>query len=179
MFNPHYCEALIKKEQGSGLQNKGVLIVMLGTVLVVLITLFALLFGLYPLLLVSILIAFGTWYLSMQQRIEYEYIFNDDNFTITKIIAEGKRKPLIEVSMRQATAFGKLSDAAPCAESVTLVLACRAEDEDAYYMDVTHPEYHEVRIVFTPTSRCLQFCSDHLPRTLRFYYQMDHAEYEV
>lgn len=179
MFNPNYCEALVKKEQGSGLHNKGVLIVTLGTALVVLITLFALLFSLYPLLLVSILLGFGTWYLSVQQRIEYEYIFSDDDFTVTKIIAEGKRKPLIEVSMRQVTAFGKLSEASPCAESVTLVLACRAEDEDAYYMDVTHPEYHEVRILFTPTSRCLQFCSDHLSRTLRFYYKMDPTEYEV
>ncbi len=179
MFNPNYCEALVKKEQGSGLRNKGTLILMLGTVPVVLITLFALLFGLYPLLLVSILIAFGAWYLSTQQRIEYEYIFSDDDFTITKIIAEGKRKPLIEVSMKQVTAFGKLNEASPCGESVTLVLACRAEDEDAYYMDVTHPEYHEVRIVFTPTPRCLQFCSDHLPRVLRFYYKMDPAEYEA
>ncbi len=179
MFNPNYCEALVKKEQGSGLQNKATLILMLGAVIVVLVTLAAILFSLYPLLLVSIAAAFGTWYLSMNQRIEYEYIFSDDDFTVTKIIAEGKRKPLIEVSMRQVTAFGKLSDAQPCSESVTLVLASRAEDDDAYYMDVTHPEYHEVRIVFTPTPRCLQFCSDHLPRILRFYYKMDPAEYEA
>lgn len=177
MFNPNYCEALVKKEQGQGLQNKGMMILMIGAVLVVLVTLIAVLLGLYPLLLVSIGLGFGTWYLSNNQRIEYEYIFSDDDFTITKIIAEGKRKPLIEVSMKQVTAFGKLSEAAPCGDQITLVLACRAEDEDAYYMDVTHPEYHEVRIVFTPTERCLQFCSDHLPRILRFHYQMEPMEY--
>ncbi len=177
MFNPNYCEALVKKEQGQGLQNKGMMILILGAVLVVLVTLIAVLLGLYPLLLVSIGLGFGTWYLSNNQRIEYEYIFSDDDFTITKIIAEGKRKPLIEVSMKQVSAFGKLSEAAPCGEQVTLVLACRAEDEDAYYMDVTHPEYHDVRIVFTPTERCLQFCSDHLPRTLRFHYTMKPMEY--
>lgn len=176
MFNPNYCEALVKKDTGSGLHNKGLMIVFLGALLTVLVTLFAVLFGLYPLLLVSVALGFGTWYLSNNQRIEYEYLFGDDELVITKIIAESRRKPMITVSLKQATAFGKLSEAQPAPESVTTVLACRALDGDAYYMDVTHPEYHEVRVIITPTERCLQFCAEHLPRTLRFHYQPDTQE---
>lgn len=176
MFNPNYCEALVKKEQGTGFHNKGLLITVLGVVLTVLVTLVAILFTLYPLLVVSVGLAFATWYLVGNQRVEYEYIFSDDELAVTKIIAETRRKPMITVSLRQATAFGKLSEAPPAAEGITTVLACRAQDEDAYFLDVTHPEYHDVRLILTPTERCLQFCADHLPRTLRFHYHANISE---
>ncbi len=169
MLNPHYCEALVKRESESN--SKTMLILVGGCFLTLAAAVIALFTGFLILLLFSLGFAFGTWYLYTNEQVEYEYVFSDDELAITKIIAERKRKPMITVSLNRVTAFGKLSEAEPLQDHVTLVLACRRQDEEAYFMQLTHDSHGEVRLLFTPTERCLQYCSDHLPRTLRFRYQ--------
>lgn len=173
MFNPHYCEALVKREPESN--SKPMLILAGGCFLTLAAAVVALFTGFFFLLLFSLAFAFGTWYLYTNEQVEYEYIFSGDELVITKIIAERKRKPMISVSLNRATAFGKLSEAEQLQDHVTLVLACRCQDEDTYYMQLTHESYGEVRLLLTPTERCLQYCSDHLPRTLRFRYHAPEA----
>lgn len=138
-----------------------------GTGLTLLSIIVSVISGAYFLLLLSLLLGFGTWFLRVRNSIEYEYIISGDELSVTKILAESKRKPMMSVTFNRFTAFGKLSEA-PDAGSRTLVLACEAQDDTAFYADFDHAEHGQTRLIWTPNEDILLYLTKHLPRTLHF-----------
>ncbi len=123
------------------------------------------------LLLLTLALGFGTWFLFTQNCIEYEYIISSDELEITKILAQSRRKPMLTVSLKQFTAFGALRDAEPLSQGCTQVLACSAQDDSAFYADFDHDSYGQTRLIWTPNDDILLYLTKHLPRTLGFRWE--------
>ena len=117
---------------------------------------------------------FGVWFLHRRERIEYEYVISGDQLDVTKIIAESRRKPMITVTFNTFSAFGNLRDAEPLG-SRTLILACSAQDQTAFYADLDHSEYGQTRLVFTPNQDILLYLAKHLPRSLNFRWDVENG----
>ena len=129
---------------------------------------FSLFSGGFWMLLISAALGFGTWYLWVQNSIEYEYIISGDELQITKILAQSKRKPMLTVSINKFTAFGKLREAENISSSATTVLACSAQDDSAFYADFDHDELRLTRLIWTPNDDILCYLAKKLPRNLDF-----------
>ena len=167
MLGSDFFEDLVKKENTGA---KAAAVTVGGGVVTLLLVAASFVLHLYLLMFGAIAAGVGTWFLNRNCHVEYEYVIAEQTLEITKIIAQSKRKPMISLTLDKAEAFGKLSEAPQLSPSATLVLACAAEDDRAYYMDLTHEMYGNVRLVMTPDDRFLTYFARHLPRTLQFCY---------
>lgn len=168
MLGSDYRELIVPKLDN---QTKKYGILIGGIILTVLSVILALAGGLFLLLLLSLALGFGTWYLFTQERIEYEYVISGDELVITKILAESKRKPMLTVSIMKFTAFGNLREAGAPSDNQTLVLACTAQDSSAFYADFDHAELGRTRLILTPNDDILLYLAKHLPRSLGFRWE--------
>ena len=123
------------------------------------------------LLLLTAALGFGTWYLLFNNRIEYEYIISGDELTVTKILSESKRKPMLTVSITKFTAFKSMQDAEPAGAGQTVVLACSAQDDTAFCADFDHEQYGQTRLIWTPNDDILLYLAQHMPRNLGFRWE--------
>ncbi len=165
MLGSNFFEVLVTKENTAPRRN---LLLISGTLLTILTIVFSVITGLFILLLLAVLFGFLTWYFVRNQSVEYEYVVAEKSLEITKIIAQSKRKPMIATTLDKITAFGKLSEAPAAANNQTLVIACAAQNDAAYYADFSHETYGSVRLLLTPDERFLDYFSKHLPRNLQF-----------
>ena len=168
MLGSDYRELIVPKRDN---QNKKIAILAGGAALTIASIIFAMVSGQFLLLIISLLIGFGTWYLWIQNRIEYEYVISGDELTITKILAESKRKPMLTVSILKFTEFGNLCGASPVHADQTLVLACAEQDANAYYADFDHEDYGKTRLLITPNDDILAYLAKKLPRNLGFRWE--------
>ena len=168
MLGSDYRELIVPRLDNNA-KKYGILIG--GCAVTLLSVIIALTSGRFVMLILSLALGFGTWYLFTQERIEYEYIISGDELEITKIIAESKRKPMLTVPLARFTAFGALKEAGETGSGQTLVLACSAQDASAFYADFDHDEYGQTRLVFTPNDDILLYLAKHLPRTLGFRWE--------
>ena len=168
MLGSDYRELIVLKRDN--LTKKNVLTAA-GAALTLISIAVSLISGAYFLLLLSLALGFGTWFLRVQNSIEYEYIISGDELSVTKILAESKRKPMLTVTLNRFTAFGRLSDA-PDTGSQTLVLACSAQDDTAFYADFDHAEHGQTRLIWTPNDDILLYLTKHLPRNLHFRWEV-------
>lgn len=142
-----------------------------GIALTAAVVLFSLLSGRFLLLLIGAALGFGTWYLWVQNSIEYEYIISGDELEITKILAQSKRKPMLTVPLKKVTAFGSLQQAENLSQSATTVLACSQQDDSAFYADFDHSDYGQTRLIWTPNDDILLYLTKHLPRSIGFRWE--------
>ena len=173
MLGSDYRELIVPRNDN--LTKKTVLTVT-GALLTVLSIVFSIVSGIYLLLLLSMVLGFGTWFLRIQNSIEYEYIISGDELSVTKILAQSKRKPMLTVTLNHFTAFGKLAEAPEASGSQTLVLACTAQDDTAFYADFDHAEFGQTRLIWTPNDDILLYLTKHLPRTLHFHWEAQPEE---
>lgn len=165
MLGSDYRELIVPRLDNSG-KKIGILIG--GGALTVAAIVFSLISGKFLLLFIAVLAAFGTWFLWMQNSIEYEYVISGDELQITKILSQSKRKPMLTVSITKFTAFGALRDAEHISNSATTVLACSAQDDTAFYADFDHSDFGQTRLIWTPNDDILLYLAKHLPRNLGF-----------
>ena len=97
MLGSDYRELIVPKLDNHA-KKFGILIG--GIALTAAVALFSLLSGKFLLLLIGVALGFGTWYLWVQNCIEYEYIISGDELEITKILAQSKRKPMLTVPLK-------------------------------------------------------------------------------
>ncbi|MCQ2417518.1 MAG: hypothetical protein MJ071_06870 [Oscillospiraceae bacterium] len=173
MLGSDYRELIVPKTDNAG---KKTAILLGGGLITLLSVILAMAVGKYFLLLISTILGFATWFFWNSNRIEYEYIISGDQLTVTKIIAENKRKQMIEVTLNQFTAFGKLADAENTSASTTMILACTAQDASAFYADFDDTGYGQTRLVWTPNDDILIYLAKHLPRNLNFRWESDNAQ---
>lgn len=168
MLGSNFFEALVPKQNTGG---KAIATAIVGIVVTLLLAIVSILMQMYLLLILAMAAGFATWYLTISCQVEYEYVIAEDEFTITKVIAQSRRKPMVSTSLQKMTAFGHLSEASPLPDSHTLVLACATQDNSAYYAEFPHESYGNVRLIFTPDDRFLTYFAKHLPRNLQFRYE--------
>lgn len=168
MLGSDYRELIVPKSDNAA-QRTAILIG--GAVLTAACAVFALVSGRPLLLIPAAALGFGTWYLHFINRIEYEYIISGDELTVTKILGESKRKPMLTVSIRKFTAFSPMRDAEPAAAGQTIVLACTAQDDTAFCADFDHEQYGQSRLIWTPNDDILLYLAKHLPRNLGFRWE--------
>ena len=169
MLGSDYRELIVPKLDNRG---KAAAILAVGSLLIILLIVLAFTVSTF-FLLAAVAAGFGVWYFFTQERIEYEYVISGDQLDITKIIAQSKRKPLIKVTFNTFQAFGSLRDAAPLSSSQTLVLACSAQDQSAFYADLDSSDYGQTRLVITPNDDILLYLAKHLPRSLNFSWETE------
>lgn len=167
MLGSDYRELIVLKRDNA-LKKNGILIG--GILLTTAALLGSLLFGNLLTLLPVFILGFGTWWFWTCNRIEYEYIISGDELTLTKILAESRRKPMMSVSIMKFTAFGPLRDAPQGSHGQTTVIACAAQDETAYYAEFDHDSLGQTRLIWTPNDDILEYLSKHMPRNLNFRY---------
>ena len=168
MLGSDYRELIVPRLDNSA-KRYGLLIG--GIALTAAVVLFSLVGGRILLLLLGAALGFGTWYLWIQNSIEYEYIISGDELQITKILAQSKRKPMLTVSLNKFTAFGQLREAENISDSATTVLACSAQDDTAFYADFDHADYGATRLIWTPNDDILLYLTKHLPRSIGFRWE--------
>ena len=167
MLGSDYRELIVPRLDNTAKKN-GILIG--GALLTLAAVIVSLLYGNILTLFVAAGIGFGSWWLWTCNRIEYEYVIAGDELNLTKILAESRRKPMMAVSIKKFTAFGKLSEAAAQPAGQTTVLACAAKDDTAYYAEFDHETLGNTRLIWTPNDDILAYLSKHLPRNLGFRY---------
>ncbi|MBR3446472.1 MAG: hypothetical protein IKH27_01525 [Oscillospiraceae bacterium] len=168
MLGSDYRELIVPKNDNM-LQRAAILIG--GAVLTGACAVFALVTGRPLLLIPAAALGFGTWYLHFLNRIEYEYIISGDELSVTKILGESKRKPMLTVSVRKFTAFKPMRDAEPTGSGQTIVLACTAQDDTAFCADFDHDQYGQTRLIWTPNDDILLYLTKQLPRNLGFRWE--------
>lgn len=168
MLGSDYRELIVPKLDNQG-KKFGMLIG--GAALTIAALTFSFISGKFLLLFLVAALGFGTWYFWIQNSIEYEYIISGDELQITKILAQSKRKPLLTVSIKTFTAFGKLKDAEPISDSATKAIACSMQDDTAFYADFDHADYGQTRLIWTPNDDILLYLAKHLPRPLGFRWE--------
>ena len=168
MLGSDYRELIVPKLDNHA-KKFGILIG--GIALTAAVALFSLLSGKFLLLLIGVALGFGTWYLWVQNCIEYEYIISGDELEITKILAQSKRKPMLTVPLKKVTAFGSLQQAENLSQSATTVLACSQQDDSAFYADFDHADYGQTRLIWTPNDDILLYLTNPLPRSIGFRWE--------
>ena len=168
MLGSDYRELIVPKLD-NGTQKTAILIG--GIVITAASAVLSLVSGKPLLLLLTAALGFGTWILLFNNRIEYEYIISGDELTVTKILSESKRKPMLTVPITKFTAFSSLRNAEPSGDGQTLVLACSAQDDTAFCADFDHEQYGQTRLIWTPNDDILLYLAKHLPRNLGFRWE--------
>ena len=138
--------------------------------------------GLYgaPGLFLSILIfaggAYGAFYLSRYNRIEYEYSVLSGSFYITAIRNQTKRKALLECDIKEIGSFGdcgiKEADEA-CRRSMTgdeNRLNCTSgERENVYFFTVRANDGKAYRVFVEPDEKVIAAMKEHSFEIKRYY----------
>lgn len=166
MLGSNFFEQLVQKENTGA---KAKLTILLGSLMAIALVLLSFFVG-FIMLFLAVGAGFLTWYLATSCEIEYEYVMAEEELTITKIIAQRKRKEMISTTLPKFTAFGKLSEAPALPDSTTLVIACAGQDENTYYGEFPHESYGTVRLLMTPDEQFLSYFAKKLPRNLNFRY---------
>ena len=107
MLGSDYRELIVLRTDNAAKKN-GILIG--GALLTVAALIFSLLFGNLLTMIAAFAVGVGTWWLWTCNRIEYEYVITGDELTLTKILAESRRKPMTALSLNKVTAFGRLRE---------------------------------------------------------------------
>ncbi len=116
-------------------------------------------------LILAAVALWGTYYILSGFYTEYEYIFTNGEIDVDKIMGQRKRKRLITIEVKSATAFGKLNTAADANYSVVDV--SDRESKLSYYMDFRHNELGDTRLIFTPNEDMLSLVERYIPRTAK------------
>lgn len=167
----NFSEQLVKKMPTSSDRVRKFALIFVGLVLTTALLLISILFIGTIITILGFLLAGGTAYLifsSVQAMdVEYEYAFTNGELDIDKIIAKKKRKELISADVKSFTAFGPYNEDIPETDDMVVVICSDNIASHEYYADLTHSEYGNTRIIFSPNEDMLENINKFLPRTLR------------
>ncbi|MBQ8687077.1 MAG: hypothetical protein IJ512_00855 [Ruminococcus sp.] len=165
----HFTEHLVKKVPTSQERTKTILLVLAAVVLVAGTAFVAVATGLLVILMITVVVIYGAYYILSGQGIEYEYTFTNGELDVDKIMGKRRRTNLITVDASKFEAFGELTDDVADKPDATLVLCSDNTGEGEYYADLTTEEYGETRLVFTPSEKMVAYIEEALPRTLKYH----------
>lgn len=162
-------EFMIRKEL-SAREKVNMFLIMIASV--------ALGFGLFFILLFTVLRAFGLliaagcayggWWLMTRHFVEYEYIITNRDLDIDKIMNQSSRKRLCTIDLKKVTEMGKFAEGISASENETLVKASANSSEyEDYYLRFEHKSLGKCLLVFTPSEEMMEIIKQQLPRNAR------------
>ncbi len=118
-------------------------------------------------LLASIAVIFGAFYLIYNKNVEFEYIFTNGELDVDTIIAKKRRKRLVTVSCKNVTAAGEYkpgnSQEASCAKVINATSGSNAE---TWFLVFAHRTFGKTMLIFEPNAELLENIKNALPREL-------------
>ena len=169
----NFCEQLVVREKTGSDRSKYIVTLAGGVIVTVLLVITAFLMMNIPLmtfagLVLAVGAGYGTYFLTQDMQVEYEYTYTNGELDIDKIIAKKKRKSMLSVSISKFTDFGKYTEDTPEeTEDMTIVIASSNISSKEYYADFSHEEYGDTRLVFCPDEKMLENIVRSLPRNLK------------
>ena len=112
------------------------------------------------------IIALGVFLLN-STNYEYEYIFTNGEIDIDKIVAKRKRKRLLNVEVKNFSAFGKLDEVINKKDSLTKIFFDDGVAENTFFAEFNCSETGQTRLFFSPNERLLNNIKTYLPRNLK------------
>ncbi len=111
---------------------------------------------------------YGAYWLISGMNVEYEYILTNGEIDVDKIVAQRKRKRLLNVHSKTFEAFGPYKAAEHANRDYdNRILACESEDsENVYYATFRHRTLGYCLLVFNPDERIIKGIKSYLPRTI-------------
>lgn len=163
-----FFEQIVKKKKGA---KEWAIIV--GVILAALVLFLLVLLYLGGLIVVATVgIGYGAWWLATTQNIEYEYCVTNGDIDIDTIIARRKRARLVSVAGRKIRALAPYDPRKPLGKFQRTVLAAPSLNEEGLWYFTYHSKKNgDTLVVFMPDDRVLGALYDGLPKLT----QMDTA----
>ncbi|MCM1334337.1 MAG: hypothetical protein NC084_10345 [Bacteroides sp.] len=124
-----------------------------GEILILALLVMLTLWAKYSILLFTIVAAAGSFwlvkYLWEGTDTEYEYIVTNDDLDVDKIIGKRKRKRMITIGLKTATALAPYLNETDVAADVTVV-AHDGSGEDLWYLSARSEKYGDLLLLFNP-----------------------------
>lgn len=110
-------------------------------------------------------VIFGAYKWSSRFNLEYEYILTNGTVDIDRIMSKKTRRRIISFELSNVTLLEKYNpNAKDTANYTAKVIACNADDPDAYKMVVAREGKGNALIVFAPDERMRSGMVKFLPR---------------
>lgn len=108
-------------------------------------------------------ILFGAYKLSSMLNIEYEYIITNGTMDIDKITNRSSRKRMLSFDLSGVSKIEKFNPNAP-SNPKAIVMACNADDENAYLMVAEREGKGNIELVFSPDDRIKNAVKKFVPK---------------
>lgn len=163
-----FFEQIVKKKKGG--KEWAIIVAVIVAALVLEVLAFAFLGGL--IVIATVGIAYGAWWLATTQNIEFEYCVTNGDIDIDTIVAQRKRARLVSVAGRKILALAPYDPAKPLGKFQRTVMAAPSLDEDGLWYFTYHSKKNgDTLVIFKPDDRVLGAFYEGLPKLV----QMDTA----
>ena len=113
-------------------------------------------------------ILYGGWWLITGQNVEYEYCVTNGDIDVDKIIARRKRVRLVSVAGRKVRALAPYDPAKPLGKfQRTVVVAPSLNEEGLWYFTYHSKKNGDTLVIFMPDDRVLGAFYEGLPKLVQ------------
>ena len=163
-----FFEQIVKKKKG--VKEWAVILMVILAALVLL--LLALLYMGSLIIIATVGIIYGAWWLATTQNVEFEYCVTNGDIDVDTIVARRKRKRLVSVAGRKIRALAPYDPQKPLGKfQRTVVAAPSLREEGLWYFTYHSKKNGDTLVIFMPDDRVLGAFYDGLPKLT----QMDTA----
>ena len=163
-----FFEQIVKKKKGA--KEWAVIIGVI--VAAVALFLLAFLYATSLIVVATVGIGYGAWWLATTQNIEYEYCVTNGDIDIDTIIARRKRARLVSVAGRKIRALAPYDPQKPLGKFQRTVMAAPSLNEEGLWYFTYHSKKNgDTLVIFMPDDRVLSAFYEGLPKLI----QMDTA----
>ncbi len=163
-----FTECLVKKTPDSNDNLKKILIIIAVIAITAITAFLAFTTGLYLILIITMAVIYGSYYLFKGICVEYEYTFTNGEIDVDKITGQSKRQHLVTLNSKEIEDFGEVNADTPERPDITLFLCSDNTGIGEYYVDFTTEEYGEARLIFTPSDKMVSYIEEALPPILKY-----------
>lgn len=163
-----FFEQIVKKKKGA--KEWAIVVAILLAALALLFLAFLFLGGL--IIIATVGIVYGAWWLATTQNVEFEYCVTNGDIDVDKIVARRKRTRLVSVAGRKVRALAPYDPQKPLGKFQRVVMAAPSLNEEGLWYFTYHSKKNgDTLVVFMPDDRVLGAFYDGLPKLT----QMDTA----
>ncbi len=170
-----FIEQIVKKKWNNTDYLKVAGIIIGGIVLFIVLNYVGLILGFQIWLMLFTIITAGVvflmWYLISNLRVEFEYSVTNGYVVIDKIISRRRRKRMITFESRDVEVMQEYKDELYAQRTFGKVLRLDDADpaHDAWCIELTHKDFGQTLVVFSPNERTLAAIKPFLKRQVAFH----------
>ena len=163
-----FFEQIVKKKKG--FTEWAIIIAVMAAAAALLVL--ALWFASLYIIVATVGIIYGAWWLATTQNVEFEYCVTNGDIDVDKIVARRKRTRLVSVAGRKIRALAPYDPAKPLGKFQRTVMGAPSlKEEGLWYFTYHSKKNGDTLVVFMPDDRVLGAFYDGLPKLV----QMDTA----